>query len=294
MFDYSQFIQRNIGFVTESQQETLRKSVVLVIGVGGMGGAALACLARSGIGSFLITDIDTFEVSNLNRQIFSKVSVLGLDKAEIARKEILEINPDIDCELIKGDWTKNLGGLLQRADIVLNGCDDVRATIRLMREAKKMNKTVVDAYASTLPSVYVVRPEAPRPEEFMAYPTTGREPEDLTDLEVKACSAQETEYVMTHSSTAKHVVLSAAAEMITGKRKRISFAPMVWTTGTLMAYEVIKNLLDLPQQADHRGYFYNPYQMKVEKPLVAPMSWVKRRLVRYHLRQLTAESGPAR
>ena len=65
-FDYDDFTGRNIGFVTEAEQGRLRKARVFIPGVGGMGGACLASLVRSGIETFAIADIDVFEVSNLN------------------------------------------------------------------------------------------------------------------------------------------------------------------------------------------------------------------------------------
>ena len=289
MFDYNTFSERNIGFVTENEQLRLRNSTVLVVGVGGMGGTALACLARAGIGKFLITDIDTFELSNLNRQVFSKMSTIGKDKAEVAQRELLEINAEISCEIIKGDWQSQLDEVLPHVDVVLNGCDDVRATIHMMRKAKEHGKTVVDAYASTLPSVYVVKPTDPRPEVFMDYPSVGKSPESLSDEEASECAAMETEWVMVNSNTAQHVVLDKAAEMITGKRKRISFAPMVWTTGTLMAYEVIKLILNDRNQASYKGFFYNPYTMRVEKPVNPAWAWIKRKLVRAYLNKMKAE-----
>ena len=289
MFDYNTFVGRNIGFVTEDEQLRLKRATVLVVGVGGMGGTALACLARAGISNFIITDIDTFELSNLNRQIFSKMSTIDKDKAEVAKAELLEINSDVNCRIIKGNWQAMLDEVLPEVDVVLNGCDDVRATIHMMRKAKEHGKTVVDAYASTLPSVYVVKPNDPRPEVFMDYPSVGREPESLSDDEAQACAAMETEWVMVNSNTARHVVLDKAAEMITGKRKRISFAPMVWTTGTLMAYEIIKVILGDRNQASYKGFFYNPYTMSVEKPVNPAWAWIKRKLVRAYLNKMKAE-----
>ena len=53
-FSYAEFTTRNIGFISEREQEALRAAKVLVIGVGGMGGAALQSLARTGVGAFAI------------------------------------------------------------------------------------------------------------------------------------------------------------------------------------------------------------------------------------------------
>ena len=64
-FTYQKFTTRNIGFVTEKEQSLLKHTRIFVPGVGGMGSAAVACLARAGVGHFIISDIDQFEISNL-------------------------------------------------------------------------------------------------------------------------------------------------------------------------------------------------------------------------------------
>lgn len=282
-FTYEEFITRNLGFVSAEEQETLRHSRIFMPGTGGMGGAAIACLARAGIEHFIICDPDSFEVSNLNRQIFSSVDRLGRNKAEAAKESLLQINPGARVEIVGADWPAKLDEILPRVDIVLNGCDDALATVQLMRKAREHGKTVIDAYACTLPSVYVVGPGDPRPEETMGYPTVGLAPSEFTPEIAKVCAARETEFVLTHSSTLRHVVLSYAQEMLTGKRKRISQAPMVWMTGLLMSYEAMKVLLRKPKRAGHRGVFLNPWRFRYEKPLPPILAglklWIVRRLL---------------
>ncbi|MDG0815474.1 HesA/MoeB/ThiF family protein [Bdellovibrio svalbardensis] len=286
MFSYDEFVTRNLGFITEEEQAKLRQSTIFIPGVGGMGGAALACLARCGVGKFIIADIDTFEVSNFNRQIFSNLDTVGESKAEVSRQALLKINPELQLEVLGGEWPDRLSEILPKVDLVINGCDDVRATLLLMRAGRDHGKTVIDAFASTLPNVYVVRPSDPRPEEFLRFPSVGLRPEGLTDAMVKECSGLEMEYVLTHSSTSENVVLKYAAEMITGKRKRISLAPMVWGTGIMMSYEALKILLNKKTSASHKGIFWNPWKMRVEKPLRFPLSVIKRSFVRKFLQSL--------
>lgn len=286
MFSYSEMVTRNLGFVSEEEQQSLQKSCIFIPGVGGMGGTALECLARTGIGHFIIADIDVFEVSNLNRQIFSSCEVVGQQKALVAKETLLKINPQIQVEIFSADWQVHLEEILNRCDLVINGCDDVKATVHLMRKAREKNKTVIDAFASTLPSVYVVKPADPRPEEFLGFPTVGLDLSMITPEIQKQCSALETEYVLTHSSTVNHVILQYAAEMVSGKRKRISMAPMVWMTGLLMSYEAIKILLNKSKSAQFRGVFLNPWTMKYEKPICGPWAWIKRKLVRAFLKNL--------
>lgn len=287
MFNYEEFVTRNLGFITEEEQTKLRNSTVFIPGVGGMGGAALACLARCGVGKFIIADIDTFEISNFNRQIFANLDTVGESKAEVSRQALLKINPELQLEVWGGDWPDRLSEILPKVDLVINGCDDVRATLFLMRAARDHGKTVIDAFAATLPNVYVVKPVDPRPEEFLKFPTLGLRPEGLTDVMIKECSGLEMEYVLTHSSTSEHVVIKYAAEMISGKRKRISLAPMVWGTGIMMSYEALKILLNKKTSADYRGIFWNPWKMRIEKPLMFPFSVIKRSFVRKFLRSLS-------
>ncbi len=285
-FKYSEFTTRNLGFVTPEEQEKIRKAKIFIPGVGGMGGTALECLARMGIENFIIADLDTFEVSNLNRQIFSNLDVIGSSKAQAAKDQLLKINPNMQVEIWGKDWLENIDAILDQVDLVINGCDDVKATVLLMRAAKVKNKTVIDAFASTLPSVYVVRPEDPRPEKTFSYPSLELEPEQITEEIQKQCSACEMEYVLTHSSTIKHVILTYAAEMISGKRKRMSLAPMVWMTGLLMSYEALKLILGKPTFASYRGIFLNPWSFRYEKPLWGPFATIKKVLVRFFLKRL--------
>ena len=96
---------RNRGFVSEDAQARLGAAKVLIPGVGGMGGAAFMALVRAGVGRFAIADIDRFEVSNLNRQLFATLDTVGEDKAAAARAGALRINPEVEIELLGAEWT---------------------------------------------------------------------------------------------------------------------------------------------------------------------------------------------
>ncbi len=287
-FDYDVFTTRNFGFVTAQEQERLKASAIFVAGVGGMGGACLASLVRAGVGRLAIADIDTFEVSNLNRQVFANLDTIGQDKAAASAAAIRKINPGLELEVFGGEWTDRLPDIARRYPIIVNGCDDVAATVQLYRIAREAGATVIDAYASPLPSVTLVRPGAPRPEHRLGYPTRGKAWDKLTETERRGAFLKELEYVLTHSSSAFHVDLEAAAEMAAGKRSRMSFAPMVITTGNLMAYEALQAAMGRKSRTDHRGWFLNPYRPRVERPLPAPIAAAKGLIVRRFMRKMMA------
>ena len=286
MFSYSEFTTRNIGFVTQAEQERLRAAHVLCIGVGGMGGAAVQSLVRTGIGHLAIADIDTFEVSNLNRQVFADLDSVDQHKAEATAARLKRINPELALEVAGGDWMSKLDDWLARYPIVINGMDDIGAGIELYRRARKFGATVIDAYTSPLPSVIVVRPEDPRPEERLGYPSLGRDTATLDADTKSACFMREIEHVLVHSNTIRHIDMDVAMELVAGKRKRMSFAPMVITTGNLMAFEVVKLILDRAPIADCRGYFFNPWTMRVETPLLGLVAAPKRFVVRRFLAKM--------
>lgn len=285
-FDYAEFTTRNLGFITAAEQDALRQGAVFVAGVGGMGGACFLALVRAGVGRFAVCDIDVFEISNLNRQVFAFTDTVGQDKAEAACEAARRINPLVQIERLGAEWTGRLSDLAARYPVIVNGTDDIAATVALYRAAKAAGATVIDAYASPLPSVIVVRPEDPRPEERLGYPTRGKPLEAIASEDLRACFMKELEYVMTHSSSARHVDLDAAAALAAGTAKRMSFAPMVISTGCLMAYEALWLLMGRRSATDCRGWFLNAFTGRTERPLWPPVAWIKGAVVRGFMARL--------
>lgn len=76
-------------------QIKLLSSKILVIGAGAIGGAALMYLAAAGVGTLGISDFDTVELTNLQRQIIHTTDHVGMSKISSAQKRIHDINPDI-------------------------------------------------------------------------------------------------------------------------------------------------------------------------------------------------------
>ena len=95
-FDYNEAFSRNIGWVTESEQQVLRGKRIAIAGLGGVGGGHLLTLARLGIGSFSIADHDRFDVVNFNRQAGAFVDTLDRPKVEVMASMARGINPELD------------------------------------------------------------------------------------------------------------------------------------------------------------------------------------------------------
>lgn len=285
-FSYAEFTNRNIGFVTQAEQERLRQAKVFVCGTGGMGGAALMALARAGIGHFIIADLDGFEISNINRQVFAFTDTVGQHKAEASAEIIARINPEAKVEVLKADWPNAIDRIVGEVQVVINGTDDLVASLQLYRTALSAGLPVIDAYASPLPSVYVTKPGEPTPEERLGYPTVGKALAAITTVDRAAAFQAEAIHVLVHSSSRHHIDLDLAGEVAAGKRSRMSFAPMVISTGMLMAYEAIALILDKRTGTDCRGWFFNPYRPAVERPRSKLVERLMKPIVRRFLERM--------
>jgi hypothetical protein len=133
-----------------------------------------------------------------------------------------------------------------------------------------------------------VRPDDPRPEERLNYPTRNKDWRDIDEADRRAAMLAEIEHVMLHSSSRNYVDLAIAGEVAAGRRSRMSFAPMVISTGMLMAYEAIALILGRKSGTDCRGWFLNPHRPAIEKPRNAVVAALMRPLVRRAIAELTS------
>lgn len=123
-FDYDSAFARNIGWVTGDEQASLRNKRVAIAGMGGVGGVHLLTLARLGIGAFNISDFDTFDIVNFNRQAGALVSSLGRPKVDVLAEMARDINPELSIRRFpQGVSTANLDEFLDDVDLYVDGLD---------------------------------------------------------------------------------------------------------------------------------------------------------------------------
>lgn len=78
--------------------EKVKKTVVGIAGLGGLGSSVAIALARMGIGRLVLADFDLVEPSNLNRQQYF-VHQIGLSKVNATRDNLAQINPYVEIEI---------------------------------------------------------------------------------------------------------------------------------------------------------------------------------------------------
>lgn len=124
MFDYQQAFSRNIGWVTENEQNQLKNKRVAIAGAGGVGGVHLLTLARLGISNFNISDFDDFEVHNFNRQSGAFMSTLGEQKVDVMERMALDINPEANINSFpEGIFEHNVDEFLDGVDLYVDALD---------------------------------------------------------------------------------------------------------------------------------------------------------------------------
>lgn len=73
-FGYEEAFSRNIGWLTEAEQQALRGKKIAIAGMGGVGGIHLLTLARLGIGGFHIADLPRRQELSPGRQLGARMA----------------------------------------------------------------------------------------------------------------------------------------------------------------------------------------------------------------------------
>ncbi|MDD3753023.1 MAG: HesA/MoeB/ThiF family protein [Methanobacterium sp.] len=178
--DYWKMIDRQTGILNKNEQLKLKKSKITVIGCGGIGGATLEMLARMGVGKLRIVDKDVFEISNINRQLMSKITNIGRLKTEVTLEELRTINPSLEIEEFNEELTdENVYEMLNESHVVVDGLDNLFTRIIVSRCSRELEIPFIHgAIHGTMGQVTVFNINTPSYEELFKLPSQGKE---LTD-----------------------------------------------------------------------------------------------------------------
>lgn len=138
---------RTLSLIGDDAFGRLQSAKVLVVGLGGVGGAAAEVLVRSGIGSLTFVDGDVFEPSNLNRQLLCTVNELGKNKAETAVQKAKAINAAVNATAIPRFLNAdNISEILNADyDYCIDAIDDLPNKVLLVTECIKRGIKIVSA-----------------------------------------------------------------------------------------------------------------------------------------------------
>ena len=127
--------------------EKLKQKRVAVFGIGGVGGYVVEALARCGVGTLDLVDMDTVSETNINRQIIALHSTIGKYKSEVAKMRVQDINPEIKVNAHCIFYTPETSDKFDFSeyDYIVDAIDTVTGKIELVMEAQKYNVPIISS-----------------------------------------------------------------------------------------------------------------------------------------------------
>lgn len=140
-------LDRNKGYITNEEQDLLRKSHVAIAGMGGMGGYQAITFTRLGIGNITIGDPEVFDISNINRQYGATQNTIGKNKAFETARMMRDIAPDGTVTVYpQGITEETVDQFIQGTDVVVDMIEfwAVGARILLHKRCREQNIPIIN------------------------------------------------------------------------------------------------------------------------------------------------------
>ena len=222
--------------------DKLKKSTVIVFGIGGVGSYVVEALTRVGVGKIVIVDKDDISISNINRQLPATQQTIGLSKVKIMKERMLSINPEITVVAKQEFYLPGRADefLNDDLDYIVDAVDNVTAKLDLICCAKEKNIPIISSMG-TGNKLDPTRLEIADIKKTSVCPLAKVMRKELRKRNVDsvkvAYSKEEPVVPMTVDEEGNPIRSSVPGS--------ISFVPSV--AGLIIASEVVKDLLKLPQ-----------------------------------------------
>lgn len=119
--------------------DRLRAAHVCVVGLGGVGSWTVEALARSGLGTLTLVDLDDVCITNVNRQVHATDGVIGRPKAEVLAERVRAIHPDCVVHVRTEFLTPaNAAAILAAAhyDFVVDAIDSLKDKLEIIHRCR--------------------------------------------------------------------------------------------------------------------------------------------------------------
>ncbi|XP_070576008.1 SUMO-activating enzyme subunit 2-like [Ptychodera flava] len=133
--------------LSKELSDNVSDSKVLVVGAGGIGCELIKNLVLTGFKCIHLIDLDTIDVSNLNRQFLFQKKHVGKSKAQVARESALRFNPDADIYAYHDNIMKPEYGteFFKQFTIVMNALDNRAARNHVNRMCLAANRPLIES-----------------------------------------------------------------------------------------------------------------------------------------------------
>ena len=136
-----QIILKDIGI---SGQKKLKKSKVLIVGLGGLGCPAAEYLSRAGVGTIGLIDHDKINLSNIHRQSIFTASDIKKYKVDVVKQRIKKVNSSVKIKSFKKKIDDfNIKKIIQSFDIIIDGTDNFQSKFLINKFSKILKKVFI-------------------------------------------------------------------------------------------------------------------------------------------------------
>ena len=125
--------------------DAIEASHVVVVGVGGVGSWTVEALARSGVGTLTLIDLDEVCLSNTNRQIHATGDTVGHAKVDVLAQRVRTIAPNIVVHTEQRFYTEASCDevLPKEAHVVIDAIDQPHNKALLVAQCVARGQTVI-------------------------------------------------------------------------------------------------------------------------------------------------------
>ncbi len=131
-------LSRQELLLNPTQMEKIKNANILLIGVGGVGGAVAHMLVRAGVTNLTIMDFDKVSDSNINRQFVAYQSTIGQYKVDVLANQLKDINPCINLTALNQKYDSSNNIDLTGYTMVIDCIDDIRAKQYLISKCNEL------------------------------------------------------------------------------------------------------------------------------------------------------------
>tara|TARA_B100000989_G_scaffold150167_1_gene111960 strand:- start:450 stop:1172 length:723 start_codon:yes stop_codon:yes gene_type:complete len=136
-----QIILKDIGI---NGQKKLKKSKILIVGLGGLGCPAAEYLSRAGVGTIGLIDYDKVSLSNIHRQSIFTVGDIKKHKVDVVKQKIKKVNSKIIVKIYKKKVDNfNIKKIIKSFDIIIDGTDNFKSKFLINKFSKILKKIFI-------------------------------------------------------------------------------------------------------------------------------------------------------
>lgn len=152
MYSEKEIFNRSEWLIGSEAMHLLKRTRVILFGIGGVGSWCAESLIRSGIGHLTIVDSDQISVSNINRQLPATTETVGFPKTEILKKRLQAINPHAEITDIQAIYSAETADsfCLNTYDYIIDAIDSLQHKAHLIVTATHTNATVFSSMGAAL------------------------------------------------------------------------------------------------------------------------------------------------